>query len=99
MLYHLRRAAGSLLRCVSFVSNPRRGEPLKLVTYSVGGGARRVGSLEGDEIRPLAQEDMIEFIEYGGRPQPGGETVPLGVARSHAPHPRAPKDIGQGPNH
>ena len=72
---------------------------MKLVTYSVGGGARRVGSLEGDEIRPLAQEDMIEFIEYGGSPEPGEDTVPLGEARIHAPIPRPQKVIGIGLNY
>src|SRR5918992_80794 len=76
-----------------------RGELLKLVTYSVGGGEPRVGSLEGEEIRPLAREDMIEFIEYGGSPEPGEDTVPLGEARIHAPVTRPQKVIGIGLNY
>jgi 2,4-didehydro-3-deoxy-L-rhamnonate hydrolase len=72
---------------------------LKLVTYSVDGGERRVGSLEGEEIRPLAHEDMIEFIESGGSPEPGEDTVPLGEARIHAPIPRPQKVIGIGLNY
>jgi 2,4-didehydro-3-deoxy-L-rhamnonate hydrolase len=76
-----------------------RGELLKLVTYSVGGVEPRVGSLEGEEIRPLAREDMIEFIEYGGSPEPGEDTVPLGEARIHAPIARPQKVIGIGLNY
>ena len=72
---------------------------MKLVTYSVGGGEARVGSLEGEEIRPLAHEDMIEFIEYGGSPEPGEDTVPLGDAHIHAPIPRPQKVIGIGLNY
>ena len=72
---------------------------MKLVTYSVGGGEQRVGSLEGEEIRPLSHEDMIEFIEYGGSPEPGEGTVPLGDARIHAPIPRPQKVIGIGLNY
>jgi 2,4-didehydro-3-deoxy-L-rhamnonate hydrolase len=77
----------------------KRGEPLKLVTYSVDGGGSRVGSLEDEEIRPLAHEDMIEFIEYGGSPEPGEDTVLLGEARIHAPVPRPHKVIGIGLNY
>jgi len=72
---------------------------LKLLTYSVDGGEPRVGSLEGEEIRPLAHEDMIEFIEYGGSPEPGEDTVPLGKARIHAPVTRPQKVIGIGLNY
>jgi 2,4-didehydro-3-deoxy-L-rhamnonate hydrolase len=85
------RSAASLI--------PERGEPLKLVTYSVDGGESRVGSLEGDEIRPLAHEDMIEFIEYGGSPEPGEDTVPLGQVRIHAPVTWPQKVIGIGLNY
>src|ERR687890_2737826 len=77
----------------------KRGEPLKLVTYSLDGGESRVGSLEGDEIRPLAHEDMIEFIEYGGSPESGEDTVPLGDVRIHAPISRPQKIIGIGLNY
>src|ERR687891_2271630 len=78
---------------------PERGEALKLVTYSVDGGEQRVGSLEGEEIRPLAHEDMIEFIEYGGSPEPGEDTVSLGEARIHAPIARPQKLICIGLNY
>src|SRR5215211_3311064 len=88
-----------LLRCVSLCLGPKRGEPMKLVTYSVEGGEPRVGSLEGEEIRPLAHEDMIEFIEFGGSPAPGKDTVALGEARIHAPIPRPQKVIGIGLNY
>jgi len=72
---------------------------LKLVTYSVDGGEPRVGSLEGDKIRPLAHVDMIEFIESGGSPEPGEDTVPLGEARIHAPIAGPEKIIGIGLNY
>jgi 2,4-diketo-3-deoxy-L-fuconate hydrolase len=77
----------------------KRGELLKLVTYSVDGNGPRVGSLEGEEIRPLAHEDMIEFIEYGGSPEPGEDTVPLTEARLHAPIAGPEKIIGIGLNY
>lgn len=72
---------------------------MKLVTYSLRGGESRVGSLEGEEIRPLAHEDMIEFIEYGGSPEPGEDTVPLAQARLHAPIAGPEKVIGIGLNY
>jgi 2,4-diketo-3-deoxy-L-fuconate hydrolase len=72
---------------------------LKLVTYSVDGGGTRVGALEGEEIRPLAHEDMIEFIEQGGSPEPGEDTVALGDARLHAPIAGPEKVIGIGLNY
>ena len=72
---------------------------MKLVTYSVDGNGPRVGSLEGEEIRPLAHEDMIELIEYGGSPEPAEDTVPLGEARIHAPIARPQKVIGIGLNY
>ena len=70
-----------------------------MVTYSVSGEGPHVGSLEGEEIRPLAHEDMIKFIEYGGSPEPGKDTVPLGEARIHAPIVRPQKVIGIGLNY
>jgi 2,4-diketo-3-deoxy-L-fuconate hydrolase len=76
-----------------------RGELLKLVTYSVNGGEPRVGSLEGEEIRPLAHEDMIEFIEYGGSPEPGEDTASLAEACVHAPVAGPQKVIGIGLNY
>jgi 2,4-didehydro-3-deoxy-L-rhamnonate hydrolase len=76
-----------------------RGDLLKLVTYSVDGSGPRVGTLEGEEIRPLAHEDMIEFIEYGGSPEPGEDTVPLAQVRFHAPIAGPEKVIGIGLNY
>jgi 2,4-diketo-3-deoxy-L-fuconate hydrolase len=76
-----------------------RGDLLKLVTYSVDGSGPQVGTLEGEEIRPLAHEDMIEFIEYGGSPEPGEDTVPLAQARLHAPIAGPEKVIGIGLNY
>ena len=72
---------------------------MKLITYSVDGTGSRVGTLEGDEIRPLAHEDMIEFIEYGGSPEPGEDTVPLAEARLYAPIAGPEKVIGIGLNY
>ncbi len=72
---------------------------MKLVTYSVDGGGPRVGSLEGEEIRPLAHQDMIEFIEFGGSPEPGEDIVPLAEARIHAPVAGPEKVIGIGLNY
>jgi 2,4-diketo-3-deoxy-L-fuconate hydrolase len=76
-----------------------RDDDLKLVTYSVDGSGPRVGALEGEEIRPLGHEDMIEFIEYGGSPEPGEDTVPLAEARIHAPIAGPEKVIGIGLNY
>ncbi|MBA2715086.1 MAG: fumarylacetoacetate hydrolase family protein, partial [Rubrobacteraceae bacterium] len=42
---------------------------------------------------------MIEFIEYGGSPEPGEDTVPLGDARIHAPIAGPEKVIGIGLNY
>lgn len=74
---------------------------MKLVTYSVGGGEPRVGSLEGEEIRPLGSTaaDMIEFIEVGGSPEPGEDVIALAEARLHAPIPRPPKLVAIGLNY
>lgn len=74
---------------------------MKLVTYSVGGGETRVGSLEGEEIRPLGNpgESMVEFIERGGSPEPGEDTVALSEARLRAPVSRPEKIIGIGLNY
>ena len=58
---------------------------MKLVRYSVGDDAPAVGAIEGGEIRPLAHESMLDFIEYGGSPEPGEDTVPLPEVRLHAP--------------
>ena len=64
---------------------------MKLVTYSVDGGETRIGSVDGGEIQPLGGDSMIEFIERGGSPEPGEDTVALGEARIHAPVARPEK--------
>ena len=55
--------------------------------------------MEGEEIRSLAHEDMIEFIEYGGSPEPGEDTVTLAEARLYAPIAAPEKVIGIGLNY
>jgi len=72
---------------------------MKLVMYSVGDGAPEVGALEGEEIRPLAHESMLDFIEYGGSPEPGEDVVPLSEARLHAPIPNPEKIVAIGLNY
>jgi 2,4-didehydro-3-deoxy-L-rhamnonate hydrolase len=84
---------------IAAVWNRGRGEPLKLVTYSVDGGEPRVGSLEDGEIRPLGGPGLVEFIEYGGSPEPGEDVVPLDRARIHAPISRPGKIIAIGLNY
>lgn len=41
---------------------------MKLVTCSVGSGTPEVGMLEGEEIRPLGHESIVDSIGYGGAP-------------------------------
>ncbi len=72
---------------------------MKLVTYSVGGGETRIGSIDDGEIQPLGGASMIEFIERGGSPEPGEDTVSLEEARIHAPVARPQKVIGIGLNY
>ena len=72
---------------------------MKLVTYSVGGGETRVGSVEDGEIQSLGGPSMIEFIERGGSPEPGEDTVALEEARIHAPVARPQKVICIGLNY
>jgi 2,4-diketo-3-deoxy-L-fuconate hydrolase len=72
---------------------------LKLATYSVGGGETRIGSVDDGEIQPLGGASMIEFIERGGSPEPGEDTVSLDEARIHAPVARPQKVICIGLNY
>ena len=81
------------------VWNRGRGELLKLVTYSVDGGETRIGSIDEGEIQPLGGDSMVEFIEHGGSPEPGEDTVSLDEARIHAPIARPQKVIGIGLNY
>jgi 2,4-diketo-3-deoxy-L-fuconate hydrolase len=70
---------------------------VKLVTYSVGGGEPRVGSLQDGAIQPLGAPDMISYIREGGEPE--GEPVSLEEARLHAPILNPQKIIAIGLNY
>ena len=72
---------------------------MRLVTYSVGTGIPEVGMLEGDEIRPLGHESMVDFIGYGGNPDPGEDVTRVADARLHAPVPSPEKVICIGLNY
>ncbi len=72
---------------------------MELVTYSVGGGETRIGSVDDGEIQPLGGASMIEFIERGGSPEPGEDTVALEEARIHAPVAQPQKVICIGLNY
>ena len=72
---------------------------MKLVAYSVDGGETRIGSIDEGEIQPLGGDSMVEFIEHGGSPEPGEDTVSLDEARIHTPIARPQKIIGIGLNY
>ncbi len=74
---------------------------MKLVTYSTGEGAPKIGHVEDGQIQPLGGSSMLEYIEHGRSAdrQPGGETVQLSEARIHAPVLRPQKVIGIGLNY
>ena len=74
---------------------------MKLVTYSTGQGAPRIGCVEDGEIHPLGGSSMLEYIEHGRSADrlPGGEAVALSEARLHAPVLRPQKVIGIGLNY
>jgi 2-keto-4-pentenoate hydratase/2-oxohepta-3-ene-1,7-dioic acid hydratase in catechol pathway len=74
---------------------------LKLVTYSTGDGAPRVGYIEDGEIHALGGASLLEYIMHGrdAHRQPGGEGVALEEARLHAPIARPGKIIAIGLNY
>jgi 2-keto-4-pentenoate hydratase/2-oxohepta-3-ene-1,7-dioic acid hydratase in catechol pathway len=74
---------------------------LKLVTYSIDGGAPRVGYIEDGQVHPLGGANMLEYIEHGrdADRQPGGETVSLDEVRLRAPITRPQKIIAIGLNY
>jgi 2-keto-4-pentenoate hydratase/2-oxohepta-3-ene-1,7-dioic acid hydratase in catechol pathway len=74
---------------------------VKLVSYSTDSETPRVGYIEDGEVRPLVGESMLEYIEQNQstKMQTGGETVPLGEARLHAPIVRPAKIICIGLNY
>src|SRR3712207_298094 len=64
-----------------------RGDVLKLVTYSTGNGAPKVGHIEDGEIHALGGGSLLEYIEHGrdADRRPEGEVVALEEARLHPP--------------
>jgi 2-keto-4-pentenoate hydratase/2-oxohepta-3-ene-1,7-dioic acid hydratase in catechol pathway len=75
---------------------------MKLATISQGGGAPRVGVIEGDSVRPLEGfADMVSVIRSGGAIDPAslGPAIPLAEVKLHAPIPRPPKVICIGLNY
>ena len=74
---------------------------MKLVTYSTGDGAPRVGSIEDGEVRSLGGASLLEYIEHGrsAERRPGGEAVALEEAHLHAPIARPGKIIAIGLNY
>jgi 2,4-diketo-3-deoxy-L-fuconate hydrolase len=74
---------------------------LKLVTYSTGGGAPKVGYIEDGGIQPLGSGSLLEYILHGRSPdrEPGGEAVALEEASLHPPIARPEKVIAIGLNY
>ena len=74
---------------------------MKLVTYSTGGGAPKVGHIEDDGIQPLGGGSLLEYILHGRSPdrQPGGEVVALEEASLHPPIARPGKIVAIGLNY
>jgi 2-keto-4-pentenoate hydratase/2-oxohepta-3-ene-1,7-dioic acid hydratase in catechol pathway len=74
---------------------------LKLVTYSTGDGAPRVGYIEDGEIHALGGTSLLEYIMHGRDAERhlGGEVVALEEARLHAPIARPGKIIAIGLNY
>jgi len=74
---------------------------LKLVTYSTGGGAPKVGYIEDGGIQPLGGGSLLEYIVRGRSPdrQPGGEAVALEEASLHPPIARPEKIVAIGLNY
>jgi 2,4-diketo-3-deoxy-L-fuconate hydrolase len=76
---------------------------LKLVTYSTGGGAPRVGQMEDGGIQPLGGGSLLEYILHGRSPdrQPSeaGEALALEEASLHPPIARPGKIIAIGLNY
>ena len=76
---------------------------MKLVTYSTGGGAPRVGQMEDGGIQPLGGGSLLEYIRHGRSPdrQPSedGEALALEEASLHPPIARPGKIIAIGLNY
>jgi 2,4-diketo-3-deoxy-L-fuconate hydrolase len=74
---------------------------LKLVTYSTGDGAPKVGYIGNGEVSPLGGTNLLEYIEHGrsAERQPGGEAVALEEVHLHAPITRPGKIVAIGLNY
>jgi 2,4-didehydro-3-deoxy-L-rhamnonate hydrolase len=74
---------------------------LKLVTFSMGDGAPKVGYIEDGEIHALGGASLLEYIEHGRgvERQPRGEVVALEEARLHSPIARPGKIVAIGLNY
>jgi 2-keto-4-pentenoate hydratase/2-oxohepta-3-ene-1,7-dioic acid hydratase in catechol pathway len=76
---------------------------LKLVTYSTGSGAPKVGYIEDGGIQPLGDGSLLEYIVHGRspdrRPSEAGETVALEEASLHPPIARPEKIVAIGLNY
>lgn len=65
---------------------------MKLITYRHS-GKEAVGILEGEAVRTLPVNSMIELIESGSVPAPTGETLSLADVEPLAPIPRPRQDV------
>ncbi len=74
---------------------------MKLVTFSTGEGAPKVGYLEDGGIHALGGASLLEYIMHGrdADRQPSGESVSLEEARLHAPLGRPGKIVAIGLNY
>jgi 2-keto-4-pentenoate hydratase/2-oxohepta-3-ene-1,7-dioic acid hydratase in catechol pathway len=78
-----------------------RRQALKLIAYSTGEGAPKVGYIDDGEIHALGHGSLLEYIMHGrdADRQPGGEPVALEEARLHAPIARPAKIVAIGLNY
>ena len=76
---------------------------MKLVTYSTGSGAPKVGYIEDGGIQPLGDGSLLEYIVHGRgpdrRPSEASETVALEEASLHPPIARPEKIVAIGLNY
>ncbi len=76
---------------------------MKLVTYSTGSGAPKVGYIEDGEIQPLGDGSLLEYIVHGRgpdrRPSEASELVALEEASLHPPISRPEKIVAIGLNY
>ncbi|MFL6058609.1 MAG: fumarylacetoacetate hydrolase family protein [Rubrobacteraceae bacterium] len=76
---------------------------MKLVTYSAGSGAPKVGYIEDGGIQPLGDGSLLEYIVHGRgpdrRPSEASEPVALEEASLHPPIARPEKIVAIGLNY